>query len=125
MAQRAFRQQVDGLSPTADHPIYALTAIDETQHLHTIGLIDLGRITADHAYGLLLALRHAGRSHLNAIDVEIVEQHAGDDQFLMRQETDTAGLLAVAQRGVHNLHEGLQAIVLSYLFCCSHNSVFS
>ena len=125
MAQGAFRQEVDGLAATTLDPIDTLSAIHEAEHLDMFELVDLLRITADHADGLFLTFGNACRCHFDAIDIQVVEQHTGNDKFLVGQETDTTGLLTVAQGGVHNLHEGSHAFVFSYLFCCSHCIVLS
>ena len=125
MAERAFGKEVDGLGPTGMDPVDALAAVDESKHLYTFEAVDPGGIAADHADSFLLTLGHSRRGHLDTVDVEVVEEHAGDHQFLMWQEADAIGLLPVAQGRVHNLDKRLQAVVLSYLFCCSHKRVFS
>ena len=125
MAQGALRQEVDGLTATTEDPVNTLSAIHEAEYLDMFEFVDLRRITADHADGLFLAFGDAGRCHLDTIDIQIVEQHTGYDEFLMGQETDATGLLTVAQGGVHDLHEGAHAFVFSYLFCCSHCIVLS
>ena len=123
MAQRAFRQEVDGLRATACHPVDTLSAIHESEDLHTVEFVDLLCVAADHADGLLLPFRDTCRRHLDAVHIEVAQQHAGDHELLVRQETHTVGLLTVAQRGVHDFHKRTDALVLSYLFCCSHCSV--
>ena len=125
MAQRAFRQEVDGLAATTPDPIDTLAAVHETEYFDMFEFVDLLRIAADHADGLFLTFGDTGRGHLDAIDIEVVEEHTGDDELLVGQETDTAGLLTVAQGGVHDLHERSQLLVFSYLFCCSHCMVLS
>ena len=125
MAQRTFRQEVDSLTATTLDPIDTLSAIHETEHLDMFEFVDLLRITADHADGFFLAFGDACRCHLDAINIQVVEQHTGNDKLLVRQETDTTGLLTIAQGGVHDLHEGPHLLVFSYLFCCSHCIVLS
>ena len=60
MAQRAFCQEVDGFTATAEHPVGTLAAIHEPQHLDTLELVDLLRIAADHAHRLFLSLGDTG-----------------------------------------------------------------
>ena len=125
MAQRAFCQEVDGLSPTTMNPIDTQSAIHEAEHLYMFEFVDLFRIAADHAYSLFLAFRDACRSHLYTIHIKIVKQHAGDDEFLVRQKAYATGLFSIAQGGVENLYKRSQTLVFSYLFCCSHCVVLS
>ena len=121
--QRTLCQQVHRLAATVGYPVDALSTIHKPEHFHALQLVDLLCIATDHADCLLLAFRHPSRRHLDTIHVEVVQQHTGYHQFLMRKKRDTAGLFSVAQRRVQNLHEGLDALVLAYLFCCSHSSV--
>ena len=125
MAQRALGQKVDSLTTTGFHPVYTLAAINESQHLYPIQHVYLAGITAYHTDSLFLTIGDACRGSLYAIYIQIAKQHAGDDQLLVGQETDATGLLAIAQCGVQDLHKRLELFVMSYLFCCSHNSVFS
>ena len=58
MAQRAFRQEVHGLTATRIYPVDALPAVDESQHLHPAEHIHLRSIAANHTDGFLLTFRH-------------------------------------------------------------------
>ena len=123
MLQRALRQQVHHLSATLSNPVYRLAAIHESQHLDTLQqtiFLGIGTYLGD---SLALAFRHTGRSNLNAVDVDVTEQLASHHQLLVRQERHTIGLLAIAQRSVHNLYEGHHALICIYLLCCSHASI--
>ena len=125
MTQRPFCQKVDSLTATCLGPVHTLSAVHETKHLHPVEHIYLLGVTANHTHSLFLALRNTCRGHLDTIHVQVAQQHTGDDQLLMRQETHTAGLLTVAQGGVHDLHKRLYALIHVYLFACSHCSVLS
>ena len=124
MFQRALGQQIQRFAATLGSPVNTLAAIDKSQHLYPLQLVDTGGIAANHLHRLFLTLAHSRRCHFYAVYVQVVKQHTGDDQLLVRQKTHAAGLFAIAQRRVHNLHKGLYALVLIYLFACSHNSVF-
>ena len=125
MLQRAFRQQVQRLTSTFGNPVHTLAVIHEAEHLYPIQLVDLLCITADHLYGLFLAVGDTGRSHLDTVHIQIVQQHTGHHEFLMRQEGYTTGLLAVAQGGIQDFHKGLDTLVTVYFLCCSHVMVLS
>ena len=122
--QRAFGQQINGFTTTLHNPVDALSAVDKAQHLYPFKLVNLCGIAANHANRLFLALRNTSRRHFYAVNIQIVKQHTGNYQLLVGQKRNTAGLFAIAQRRVKNLHKGLNALIFVYLFACSHNSVF-
>ena len=97
MAQRALSQQIDDLCATRHNPVDTLSAIHESQHFHLVEFVNPLGIAAYHADSLFLALRHTSRSHLYTVDIQVVEQHSGDDEFLVGQKAHTIGLLAVAE----------------------------
>ena len=126
VAQRAFDQQVDNPSATRENPVDRQVAVYKAQHLNPVELAYALGIAANHANGFLLALRHTGRSHLDAVYVDLTEQLAGNDELLVRQKAHSARLLAVAQRAVHDFHLTWNDDALrAYLFCCSHASILS
>ena len=126
MLERTLGEEVYRLTTALYNPVDRLVSIHKSQYLHTVGLAYLLGITANHLYRILLALRHSGRSHLDTIDVDILEERAGNHQFLMGQERHSASLLSVAQSAVHNLDKRLYAGAwTAYLFCASHVSILS
>ena len=105
MTQRTLTQQVHRTSACVYNPVNGGVAIDEAQHLYTLQSVYLAGVSADHLHSLLLAVADSCRCHFDAIYVQVAQQHAGNHQLLMGQETHAAGLLAIAQRGVHDLNE--------------------
>ena len=100
MLQRALGQQVDDLTAAVGNPVNALVAVHKAEHLDPLQTVYLLGIAANHPHTVLLAVAHPCRPHLNAVHIEVVQQHAGYHQLLVRQERHAVGLLAVAQRGV-------------------------
>ena len=126
MLERALGEEVHRLASTLHNPVDGLVSIHKSQHLDTVGLANLTGIAANHLHRILLALRYSGRSHLDTIDIDILEESAGNHEFLMRQKRHTAGLLSVAQSAVHYLYKRLNACARpAYLFCASHFSILS
>ena len=97
MAQRALSQQIDDLCATRHDPVDTLSAIHESEYLYPIQHTRTLRIATNHLNSFLLALADTCRSHLYTVDVQVVEQHSGDDEFLVGQKAHTIGLLAVAE----------------------------
>ena len=117
--QRALRQQVHHTPTTIVNPIYRLSAVDESKHLYPIQTSYLAGIATYLGDCFALTFRDACRSHLDAIDVQVVKQLSRHHHLFVRQKRHTIGLLAVAQRRVHNLDERRNALVGIYLFSCS------
>ena len=105
MLQRTLCQQVDDTTATVGYPIDRLPAIHKAQHLDTIQTVYLTGITAYHRHSVLLTVRHARRSHLDAVHIDLVQQLTRHHEFLVGQERDAIGLLAIAQGRVHNLYK--------------------
>ena len=103
MLQRTLGQEVDGATTTVGNPVDRLAAIDESQHFYAVQTVYLTGIAANHRHCLLLAIRDSRRAHLDAIYIDLVQQLASHNEFLVRQEGYAIGLFAIAQRGVHNL----------------------
>ena len=118
--QRTLCQQIDHASATVEYPLDRLAAVYETENLDAFQAANLAGIAANHPDGLLLALRHSGRSHLDAVYIDIVEQLAGYHQLLVRQEAHAIGLFAIAQGRVHNLYEGHCPLPLAVGLFCAH-----
>ena len=124
--QRPFGQQIDDPAATLGNPVDRQMAVDEAQHLHPIEHVYLTGVTANHLHGVLLALRNPRRSHLDAVDIDVAQQHPRYLELLVRQKRDTACLLAVAQRAVHYLDERLYAVAGAvHLLSRSHCSILS
>ena len=104
--QRTLGQQVNHPTAAVGNPVDASVPVDEAEHLHPVYIAGLLGIAANHLHAVPLTVADACRPHLNAVDVEVVQQHTGYHQFLVRQERDAIGLLAVAERGVKNLDKG-------------------
>ena len=138
-----FHQHVDHASATRTNPVDGEMSVDKPEHLHPIQAADALGIAANHAHGVFLAFGYTRRSHLDAVDIDLAHEFAGNHQLLVRKERDAIGLLTIAQRAIHDLYERTRLharldghavggttptlfIRLGiHLFCCSHASVLS
>ena len=119
MLQGALGKEVDGATTTVGYPVDRQAAINKAQHLYAVQTVYLTGIAANHRYGLLLAIRHTRRGHLDAVDIDLVQQFASHDEFLVWQETDAIGLFTITQRRVHNLDQRSDTLIAVYLLSCS------
>ena len=87
MALRPFCQQVDYLATAFGNPVDGKVVVNESEHLYALCHPVLLGIAANHLHGFLLAFRDSGRGHLNAVNIQVAQQHAGYDQLFVRQET--------------------------------------
>ena len=126
VAQRPLGQEVDHPATAVVNPVDGEVAVDEAKHLHPVQLVYLAGVAAYHLHGVLLAVGHARRGHLDAVHVDILEQHARNHQLLVRQKRHAARLLSIAQCAVHYLDERRNALVSAvHLLRCSHASILS
>ena len=125
MLQRPLCQQVDHSSTTFSNPIYRLSAIHEAQHFDTLQQIVFLSVCTYLGHSFAFTFRHTCRSHFDTVNVNVRQQFARHYQLFVRQERYAVGLLTIAQRRVHNLHEGQDALVRIYSLCCSHRSILS
>ena len=102
--QRTLGEQVDDSAATLLDPVDGAVSVDKAQHLDAPEHTVVGGIAAYHRHGILLTVRHAGRSHLDAVYIDIFQQLAGDDEFLMGQKRHAARLFAIAQGRVHDFY---------------------
>ena len=87
MALRPFCQQVDHLAAAFGNPVDGKVVVHESEHLDALSHTVLLGIAANHLHGFLLAFRDSGRGHLNAVNIQVAQQHSGNDKLLVRQET--------------------------------------
>ena len=104
-------QQVHHLTARLGNPLDGIATIDEAQYLDTVKLVYLTGIAADHLHSILVAVAHLCRGHLDTVHVDVLQQHPGNHQLLVRQEAHAGSLLTIAQRTVHDLHERLDAVI--------------
>lgn len=123
MFPRTFGQQVDHAASGGPEPVERHPAVDESQRFHTVGIALGGSPFGDGAHGLLFALRDPRRGDLDAAYVQFLQQQPGDGEFFTGVEGDARGLLAVAQRGVHDFNRG--NIGAGYLRAASKASIRS
>ena len=102
MAFGALRQQVDHLAAGLADPVDGFLAVAVAQHLDALDQARGLRPFRDGPGALHLPHRDAGRGDLDAVDLQVGEQHARELQLLGRRIGDVRGLLAVAQRRVHH-----------------------
>ena len=107
MLQRAFAQQVDDTATGGANPVNGFMPVHEAQHLDTGQEPAAFRPVADDFHGVVLSLGHTGGSHFHAVHLEVVQEQPGNHQFLVGNEGHAAGLLAVAQGGVHYFNDGM------------------
>ena len=106
----ALAEQVDILASAVGNPIQRGLSVNKAKHLHTIQHASLTRPPADVGDGLLLAIGHTCRGHLDAIHIQVHQQHARNHQLLVRHKAHAIGLLAVAERRVHDFYELIHAL---------------
>ena len=80
----ALGQQVNDPPARIHHPVHAALEIDETEHLDSISQTDQIGPFHDVRHRLFFAFRHPGRSHLDPIDLKLLQQRLGDIEFLGR-----------------------------------------
>ena len=104
-------QQVHHLTARLGNPLDGVASINEAQYLDTVEHVYLTGIAADHLHSIFVAVAHLCRGHLDTIHVDVLQQHPGNHQLLVRQEAHTGSLLTITQRTVHDLHERLDAVI--------------
>ena len=102
--KRALAQQVDDTAPCGVYPVDRRMPIHEAEHLDTLQQATSSSPVANHAYGIGLAVGHAGGGNLDAIHLQLLEQQTSYHQLLVGHERDAASLLPVAQGGVHDFY---------------------
>ena len=84
--------------------------VHKAEHLDTLQQATSSSPVANHAYGIGLAVGHAGGGNLDAIHLQLLEQQTSYHQLLVGHERDAASLLPVAQMlpvaqsGVHDFY---------------------
>ena len=101
VAEGAFGQEVHAAASHAGNPVHRCAVVHESEDLHPVQETGRSRPAADMGAGFPFAVRDAGRSHLNPVNLEFLQQQTGYGQFLVRIERDTGGLLSVAEGGIH------------------------
>ena len=114
--ERPLCQQVERFATGTLHPVHRHMSVNETQHFHAVQTVYLTGIATYHLHSLFLAFAHPCRTHLNAIHIQVAQQHAGYHELLVRQKAHPARLLAVAQRRVHDFNKGLEPVHVLHLF---------
>ena len=104
MFERALAQQVDDTAPCGVYPVDRRMPIHEAKYLDTLQQATSSSPVANHAYGIGLAVGHAGGGNLDAIHLQLLEQQTSYHQLLVGHERDAASLLPVAQSGVHDFY---------------------
>ena len=111
MPLTALAEQVDVAASTIINPIERRLSIHKAQHLHPIEHVTLTSPTADALHGFLLTVRHTCRSHLNAVHIQLRQEHARNQQLFVRHKAHAIGLLTVAERSVHDFYELIHAFI--------------
>ena len=75
--------------------------IRKAQNLHTIESIVLCGPVVNPGDRLFFSMRNTGRRHFDTINLQAVQQCAGDTHLLVRGERDPLGLLTIPERGIH------------------------
>ena len=123
MLQRAFAQQVNDAAAGSVYPVHRRMPVYEPEHFHPRQHIAAGGPVAYHFHRIELPFRHPRGSHFHPVRLQVFKQQTGYHQLLMGHERHSAGLFAVAERGVHDFY--LRMIMLHVsspriLFClCS------
>ena len=103
MMQRALRQQVDDARADRLRPVDRAVDVDEPEDLDAIGhALRLG-VVDDGLHGAALALADARGGDLDAVDLDGLEQPPGDRALFLGHHRDAFGLLAIAERRIHDL----------------------
>ena len=101
--QRALGQEVDDARADRRRPVDRPVSVDESENLDAIAEpLRLG-IVHDGFHRTALALADARRRHFDAIDLDGFEQALRNRPLLFGHHRDAFGLLAVAQRRIHDL----------------------
>ena len=122
---------IRGIPEIAGLKVVFLTAsnsredLKDAARLHALQFVNLGSCTTNHSNGFPLSFADTCRRHLDTVNIKFIEQHTGNDEFLVWEKRYTAGLLTIAQGGIHDFHKRLNALVFTYLFSCSHCIVLS
>src|SRR6185503_15832109 len=120
--QRAFRQKIDHASAHRFRPVHRSVAIDESENFDAarkalrLGVVDY------RLHRTPFAFADARRGHLDAIDLDRLEQPLRDGALLFGHHRDAFGLLAIAKRRIHDLdttsfpfaHVFRESIALTY-----------
>ena len=111
-----FAEEVDVAASAIVYPVERHLAVDKAENLDTVEHACLTCPTADVLHGFLLAFGNSGRCYFDAVDIDLLKEHAGNYEFLVRNEADTTRLLSVAEGGVHDFY---------YACFFSHASILS
>ena len=102
--QGAFAQQVDDTATSSVYPIHRRMPVYEAEHFHSRQHIAAGRPVAYHFHRIKLSFGHPRGSDFHPVYFQVFKQQTGYHQFLMGHERYSAGLFAVAKRGVHDFY---------------------
>ena len=111
MTLTTLAEQVDVAAFAVVDPVERSRAIHKSEHLHPVKHACLTSPSADTLHRFLLSVRHTRRSHLNAIHIQVHQQHTGNHQLLVGHKTDAVGLFTIAQRRVHDFYELFHTII--------------
>ena len=75
--------------------------IRKAQNLYPIESIVLCGPVVNPGDGLFFSMGDTGRRHFDTINLQAVQQCAGDTDLLVRGERDPLGLLTIPERGIH------------------------
>jgi len=89
---------------TTTNPVYRSGTIHKAKNLDLFDMSSTLGPVADGTHRFSLTIGDTRRSHLDAVYAEVVEQAAGNGEFLVGYERYAAGLFAIAQRSVHYLN---------------------
>ena len=105
MTLTALAEQVDVAASAVVNPIERGLAIDKPQHFNPVEHVALTSPSADALHSFLFPIRHTCRCHFDAIHIQFGQEHAGNQQLLVRHKAHAVGLFAIAERRVHDFYE--------------------
>ena len=94
-------EQVDHPTTCVVDPIERGGSIHKSQYLDALQSVCLTCPSTNHRNSFFLTLADAGARYFNSVNIQLLQQHACDEQFFVWYETHTIRLLTIAQSRVH------------------------